>query len=53
MSYTIRHAIYPLALRDEAGQRNIETVINTAGYNYWLKCDECIKACPNERPKTE
>ena len=53
MSYSIRHAIYPLALRDEAGQRNIETVINTAGYNYWLKCDECIKVCPNDHPKTE
>jgi epoxyqueuosine reductase QueG len=46
MAYTIRHGIYPLALKDEAGRRHIETIINTAGYNYWLKCDECLKVCP-------
>ena len=25
--------------------KNIQTIINTAGYNYWLKCDECLKVC--------
>lgn len=47
LSYTIRHGIYPLALRDEAGRKNIETIINTAGYNYWIKCMECTTVCPN------
>ena len=51
MSHVIRHGIYPLALRDEAGLKNIELIINTAGYNYWLKCDECLKVCPNNRGK--
>jgi epoxyqueuosine reductase len=50
-AHTIRHGIYPLALGDEAGLKNIQTIINTAGYNYWLKCDECLKACPNNRQK--
>lgn len=46
MEYSIRHAIYPLALRDEVGRKNIETIINTAGYNSWIKCNECLKVCP-------
>lgn len=50
--YCIKHAIYPLALRDEQGLKMIERVINTAGHNYWLKCDECIKVCPNNLPKS-
>ena len=44
--YCIKHAIYPIALKDEQGIKNIERVINTAGHNYWLKCDECLKVCP-------
>jgi epoxyqueuosine reductase QueG len=48
---TIKHAIYPMALKDEKGLRNIERVINTAGYNYWLTCDECLKVCPSNNPK--
>lgn len=47
----IRHAIYPLALKGEEGMKNIELVNNTAGYNYWLKCDECLKVCPSNYPK--
>lgn len=49
LGYCIRHAIYPIALKDEEGLKNIERVINTAGYNYWLKCDECLKVCPRNR----
>ena len=49
LAYTIRHGIYPLALRDDTGRKNIETIINTAGYNYWLKCTECMKVCPNNK----
>ncbi len=43
----IKHGIYPLALQSEEGMKNIEMIINTAGYNYWLKCDECLQVCPN------
>jgi len=46
LQYSIKHAIYPLALKDEIGLKHIERVINTAGYNYWLACDECLKVCP-------
>ncbi len=51
LRYSIKHAIYPLALKDELGLKNIERVINTAGYNYWLACDECLKVCPINRTK--
>lgn len=51
LAYTIRHGIYPLALRDEAGRKHMEMIINTAGYNYWLKCNECLKVCPKNRMK--
>lgn len=51
LGHTIKHAIYPLALKDELGLKNIERVINTAGYNYWLTCNECVRVCPNNRPK--
>ena len=51
LAYCIKHAIYPLALKDEQGLKNIERVINTAGYSYWLKCDECLKVCPNNTHK--
>jgi len=50
LGHSIKHAIYPLALKSEEGIRHIERVINTAGHNYWLDCDECLKVCPlNER----
>ncbi len=51
LRYTIKHAIYPLALKDEIGLKHIERVINTAGYNYWLACDECLKVCPINKEK--
>lgn len=49
LGHTIKHAIYPIAFKDEAGLRNIERVINTAGYDYWIACNTCIRACPNNR----
>jgi epoxyqueuosine reductase QueG len=49
LSHTIKHAIYPLALKDAAGLKHIERVINTAGHDYWLDCNECVKVCPNNR----
>lgn len=53
-SNSVTHAIYRLALADEEGRRDIETVINTAGYNYWIKCTECLSACPlNHMPRAE
>jgi epoxyqueuosine reductase len=51
LGYAIKHAIYPLALKDEAGRKNIERVINTAGHDYWIACDECLKVCPNHRER--
>ena len=52
LSYTIKHAIYPIALKDEKARAQIERVINTAGYDYWVACCECIRACPlNQRAK--
>ncbi|OGP55855.1 MAG: hypothetical protein A2V67_12385 [Deltaproteobacteria bacterium RBG_13_61_14] len=52
LAHTIRHGIYPLALKGEEGLKNLEMIINTAGYNYWLKCDECLKVCPlHRRPR--
>lgn len=49
LQHTIKHAIYPIAFNTDEGIRQIERVINTAGYDYWLACDECMKACPNNR----
>jgi epoxyqueuosine reductase len=49
LAHTIKHAIYPLALKDAKGLKHIERIINTAGYDYWLDCDECLKVCPNNR----
>ena len=49
MPHTIKHAIYPLALKDADGLKHIERVINTAGYDYWIDCDECMKVCPLNR----
>jgi epoxyqueuosine reductase QueG len=45
LGHTIKHAIYPLTLNSEAGLKKIERVINTAGHNYWIDCDECLKVC--------
>lgn len=57
LGHTIKHAIYPLALKDEQGLKHIERVINTAGYDYWLACNECLKVCPlnkkSKRPEIE
>lgn len=47
LASTIKHAIYPLALHGPEALQHIERVINTAGYNYWLACDTCLKVCPN------
>jgi epoxyqueuosine reductase QueG len=53
LQHTIKHAIYPLALKDAEGLKHIERVINTAGHDYWLACNECLRACPLNRPKRE
>lgn len=47
LAHLVKHAIYPLALKTETGLKNIERVINTAGYNYWLTCNECLRVCPS------
>lgn len=46
LAHTIRHGIYPVTLRSEEGLRHMELIINTAGYNYWVKCCECLMVCP-------
>ncbi|MDI6832045.1 MAG: hypothetical protein QME88_12035 [Actinomycetota bacterium] len=46
LGHTVKHGIYHLALGDAEGLKRIEMIINTAGYNYWLACDECVKVCP-------
>ena len=51
LAHTIKHAIYPLALKDEKGLQYIERVINTAGYDYWIDCSECLKVCPLNKPQ--
>jgi len=51
LGYLVKHAIYPLALKTEKGLEQIERVINTAGYNYWLTCNECLRVCPSNRRK--
>ncbi|MEW6351050.1 MAG: 4Fe-4S double cluster binding domain-containing protein [Thermodesulfobacteriota bacterium] len=47
LAKTIKHAIYPLAFQTPEGLKQIERVVNTAGYNYWLDCHRCLKVCPN------
>lgn len=47
--YAFKHGIYRPLLGDDYGRENIEMIINTTGYNYWISCDECLKACPNNR----
>jgi epoxyqueuosine reductase len=54
LAHTIKHAIYPIALRSEEGRKQIQMVINTAGYNYWIDCDVCLKVCPlNQKKKPD
>ena len=53
LAHTIKHAIYPLALKNEEGLKRIERVINTAGYDYWLECFNCVKVCPLNKTKKE
>jgi epoxyqueuosine reductase len=53
LGHTIKHAIYPLALKDKEGLQHIERVINTAGYDYWIACDECLKVCPKNRKRRD
>ena len=53
LAHTIKHAIYPLALKDKKGLQHIERVINTAGYDYWIDCSECLKVCPLNRLQKE
>jgi epoxyqueuosine reductase QueG len=53
LGYLVKHAIYPLALKTEKGLKQIERVINTAGYNYWLTCNECLRVCPSNRRKND
>jgi epoxyqueuosine reductase len=45
-SESIAHAIFRLALAQDRSPENLELVLNTAGYNYWLKCVECQRLCP-------
>jgi len=51
LPHSVKHAIYPLALKGADALKYIERVVNTAGHDYWLACDECLKACPNNRPR--
>ena len=53
LAHTIKHAIYPLALKSEEGLKRIERVINTAGYDYWLECFNCVKVCPLNKTKKD
>jgi epoxyqueuosine reductase len=46
LGHAIKHGIYKLALNSAEDLQHIERIINTAGYNYWIDCDECLKACP-------
>ena len=43
---TIKHAIYPLAIKSADDLKHLERINNTAGLNYWLTCNNCLKACP-------
>jgi len=52
LGHTIKHGIYKLALNSAEDFQHIERIINTTGYNYWIDCDECLKACPLNRSKT-
>jgi hypothetical protein len=47
----IKHAIYPLSFQTAEDFKHIERVVNTAGNNYWLACNTCLKVCPNNTAK--
>jgi epoxyqueuosine reductase len=49
VAHTIKHAIYPLALKSEDAMKYLERVTNTAGYNYWIDCHTCLSVCPKNR----
>jgi len=49
LAHTIKHAIYPLAFRTPEDFKHMGRVINTAGYNYWLTCNNCMRVCPSNR----
>lgn len=53
LSKTIKHAIYPIAFQTPEGVKQIERVVNTAGYNYWLECNTCLKVCPSNMGKLD
>ena len=53
LPYSVKHAIYPLALKGAEALKHIERVVNTAGHDYWLACDECLKVCPNNRARNQ
>ncbi|MFC1885286.1 hypothetical protein ACFL2O_11005 [Thermodesulfobacteriota bacterium] len=53
LAFSIKHAIYPIALKDKNSLKHIERIINTAGYNYWLKCNECLRVYPLNRKSIE
>jgi epoxyqueuosine reductase len=51
LGHTVKHAIYPLALRGPDALEHLERVNNTAGFNYWLDCNQCLKVCPANVPR--
>lgn len=46
LGYSVKHGIYRHVLRDDYGRDNLEMVINTTGYNYWIDCAQCLQTCP-------
>ncbi|MFW6335174.1 MAG: 4Fe-4S double cluster binding domain-containing protein [Desulfosalsimonas sp.] len=46
LPYSVKHAIYPLALKGTDALKHLERVVNTAGHDYWLACGECLRLCP-------
>lgn len=54
LGHSVKHGIYRHVLGDDYGRDNLEMVINTTGYNYWIDCAECLKVCPlNARTRRE
>ena len=51
LAHSIKHVIYPLAMKGEEGRKRIERITNTAGYNYWMECFSCVKVCPLNKMK--
>jgi len=46
LGHSVKHGIYRHVLGDRYGRENLEMVINTTGYNYWIDCAECLRVCP-------